>query len=118
MAGWVDDYRRVKKAHPDALLLWRVGDFYEALGEDAVVLAKALDVVVVKAGEGKTPMAGFPHAMVTDRVGRLVALGYLVAVVEPEGEAFYGRRIVDLEAVAAAAGESVEPVARQLALFE
>jgi DNA mismatch repair protein MutS len=57
-------YNTIKGKYPDALLLFRVGDFYETFGEDAVKASKILDIVLTKRGAGsetETELAGFPH---------------------------------------------------------
>jgi len=121
--SWIEDYRRVKKGLPDTLLLWRQGDFYEALDGDAVDLAGALDVVLVTI-EGKTPMSGFPHAAFLDRVSRLVAGGFKVAVVEPDGNGggppqVFGQRAAETAAEPVErVGDTAEGAARQPALFQ
>jgi DNA mismatch repair protein MutS len=57
-------YNATKAKYPDALLLFRVGDFYETFGEDAVRASKILDIILTKRGAGsetETELAGFPH---------------------------------------------------------
>jgi hypothetical protein len=57
-------YNQIKAKYPDALLLFRVGDFYETFGEDAVRAAKILGIILTKRGAGstsETELAGFPH---------------------------------------------------------
>lgn len=80
--SWIDDYRAVKRETPDALVLWRVMDFYEAIEGDAVTLSRALDLMLTKISE-KVQMAGFPAAKSRQYVATLIELGYKVAVVEP-----------------------------------
>ena len=56
-------YYAIKREHPGALLLFRVGDFYETFGEDAVKAARILDITLTKRGNGsaaETALAGFP----------------------------------------------------------
>ena len=57
-------YNAIKAKHPDAILLFRVGDFYETFGEDAIKTSKILDIILTKRGAGsqsETELAGFPH---------------------------------------------------------
>jgi len=56
-------YNTIKTKHPDALLLFRVGDFYETFGEDAVKASKILGIILTHRNNGgdKTALAGFPH---------------------------------------------------------
>ena len=57
-------YNRIKTAHPDTILLFRVGDFYETFGADAIVAAKVLGIILAKRGNGSASeieLAGFPH---------------------------------------------------------
>ena len=57
-------YNAIKVKYPDALLLFRVGDFYETFGSDAVKAANILDIILTKRGAGsesETELAGFPH---------------------------------------------------------
>ena len=73
----------VKAQYPDAMLLYRVGDFYETYGEDAIASSKVLGIVLTKrtAGNGKyIPMAGVPHHALESYLPKLVQAGYKVAV--------------------------------------
>ena len=56
-------YNQIKSKYPDALLLFRVGDFYETFGEDAIKAAKILGIVLTARNNGgsKIELAGFPH---------------------------------------------------------
>lgn len=76
-------YFEVKRQHPDALLLFRVGDFYETFGEDAVIASKVLGIVLTKRANGSAQyveLAGFPHHSIETYLPRLVRSGYKVAV--------------------------------------
>ncbi len=76
-------YNRVKTDYPDALLLFRVGDFYETFGEDAIKASKALDIVLTKRGNGSASeieLAGFPHHSLDSYLPKLVRSGHRVAV--------------------------------------
>ena len=73
----------VKAEHPEAVLLFRCGDFFETYGEDALIASKVLGIVLTKrssATPGAIPMAGFPHHSLETYLPRLVRAGYKVAV--------------------------------------
>ena len=73
----------VKAEHPEAMLLFRCGDFYETYGDDALTASKVLGIVLTKrssATPGAIPMAGFPHHSLETYLPRLVRAGYKVAV--------------------------------------
>jgi len=76
-------YNEIKAKHPQALLLFRVGDFYETFGEDAVTASKVLGIVLTKRGAGsasETELAGFPHHSLDSYLPKLVRAGHRVAV--------------------------------------
>ncbi len=76
-------YNSIKAKYPDALLLFRVGDFYETFGEDAKKAAQILGIVLTKRGAGsdsETALAGFPHHSVNTYLPKLVKAGYRVAI--------------------------------------
>lgn len=76
-------YFATKAQNPEAVLLYRVGDFYEAYGEDALLISKVLGMVLTKRSNGDkepTPMAGFPHHAMDTYLPKLVRAGYKVAV--------------------------------------
>ncbi len=78
-------YNALKAEYPEALLLFRVGDFYETFGSDAVKTAKALEIVLTKRSNGAAAdmeLAGFPHHSLDSYLPRLVKAGYKVAVCE------------------------------------
>ena len=78
-------YNALKAEYPEALLLFRVGDFYETFGEDAVAASKALDIVLTKRANGSAssiPLAGFPHHSLDAYMPRLVRAGFKVAICE------------------------------------
>ncbi len=73
----------MKAQHPEAVLLFRCGDFYETYGDDALIASKVLGIVLTKrssATPGAIPMAGFPHHSLETYLPRLVRSGYKVAV--------------------------------------
>ncbi|GGG54106.1 DNA mismatch repair protein MutS [Croceivirga lutea] len=75
-------YNTIKAKHPDALLLFRVGDFYETFGEDAVKAAQILGIVLTHRNNGgdKTELAGFPHHSLNTYLPKLVRAGQRVAI--------------------------------------
>ena len=76
-------YNAIKAKYPGALLLFRVGDFYETFGDDAVKASSVLDIVLTKRGNGsasETALAGFPHHSLDAYLPRLVRAGHRVAI--------------------------------------
>ena len=76
-------YNEIKRKYPDACLLFRVGDFYETLGEDAIRASKILGIVLTKRGAGsetETALAGFPHHSLNTYLPKLVKAGLRVAI--------------------------------------
>jgi len=76
-------YNAIKAKYPDAMLLFRVGDFYETFGEDAVKASKILGIVLTKRGAGsetETALAGFPHHSINTYLPKLVKAGCRVAI--------------------------------------
>lgn len=78
----MNQYNSIKAKYPDALLLFRVGDFYETFGEDAVVAAKILGIVQTHRNNGgdRTELAGFPHHSLNTYLPKLVKAGKRVAI--------------------------------------
>jgi len=77
-------YLEAKRACPDALLLFRMGDFYEMFYEDAKTAARVLNLALTsrEKGENAIPMAGFPHHQLESYLGKLIAAGMRAAVCE------------------------------------
>src|SRR6478672_47071 len=78
-------YRRIKKQHPDAIVFFRLGDFYETFDEDAAIVAQVCDVVLTRRAFAKgenMPMAGVPYHSAEAYIAKLIAAGYKVAVAE------------------------------------
>ena len=76
-------YNDIKSKHPDALLLFRVGDFYETFGSDAILASKILGIVLTKRSNGAASgveLAGFPHHSLEKYLPKLVKAGCRVAV--------------------------------------
>src|SRR5215472_10373866 len=95
-------YLAAKEAHPDALLFFRMGDFYELFFEDAVVAARALDLTLTarnKGAEDEVPMAGVPHHAASSYVQRLLEQGFKVAICEQMADPSKVKGIVPREVV-------------------
>src|SRR5271168_4360479 len=91
-----------KSAHPDALLFFRMGDFYELFHDDAVVAARALDLTLTarnKGAEDEIPMAGVPHHAVSAYIQRLLEQGFKVAICEQMADPSKVKGIVPREVV-------------------
>ena len=76
-------YNRIKGKYPDALLLFRVGDFFETFGEDAIKASNILGIILTKRGAGstsETELAGFPHHSINTYLPKLVKAGCRVAI--------------------------------------
>lgn len=80
----MQQYFKVKSKHPDAILLFRVGDFYETFGEDAIKASKALGIILTSRNNGgnDVELAGFPYHSLDMYMPRLIRSGYRVAVCE------------------------------------
>lgn len=79
----MQQYNTIKVKYPDAMLLFRVGDFYETFGQDAVVASKILGIVLTKRNNGSadmTELAGFPHHSLDTYLPKLVRAGQRVAI--------------------------------------
>lgn len=81
----MDQYNQIKAKHPDAILLFRVGDFYETFAEDAVKTSKILNITLTKRGNGYASaidLAGFPYHALDTYLPKLVRAGQRVAICE------------------------------------
>lgn len=81
----IKQYNRIKQKHPDTILLYRLGDFFETFNEDAKVTAKVCGIALTKRNNGTAgdmPLAGFPHHQLDNYLPKLVRAGYRVAVCE------------------------------------
>jgi DNA mismatch repair protein MutS len=82
-------YLDIKRQHPDAIVFFRLGDFYETFDEDAEVASRELDIVLTSRNVAKgmrIPMAGIPHHAAENYLARLIDRGYHVAICEQVGE--------------------------------
>lgn len=90
-------YNAIKAKYPDALLLFRVGDFYETFGEDAVKVSKILGIVLTKRANGAASfvdLAGFPHHSLDTYLPKLVKAGYRVAICDQLEDPKQAKKIV------------------------
>src|SRR5437868_4715067 len=79
----MQQHRTIKQKYPDAILLFRVGDFYETFGEDAVIASQVLGITLTKRNSGSptsSELAGFPHHALDTYLHKLVKAGYRVAI--------------------------------------
>jgi DNA mismatch repair protein MutS len=76
-------HKDIKAKYPDAILLFRVGDFYETFGEDAMIASRVLGITLTKRSNGSASaveLAGFPHHALDTYLHKLVKAGYRVAI--------------------------------------
>jgi DNA mismatch repair protein MutS len=95
-------HAEVKQAYPDALVFFRLGDFYELFGNDAVIAAKQLELVLTSRNKGardEIPMCGVPHHSAHAYLGRLLEAGYKVAICEQMADPSKCRGIVPRQVV-------------------
>jgi DNA mismatch repair protein MutS len=98
----LEQYFEIKRQAPDAILFYRMGDFYEMFFEDAETVAPLLDLVLTARGKGsenEAPMCGVPHHSAEQHVAKLVRHGYRVAICEQVGEAPAGKGLATREIV-------------------
>ena len=93
-------YLRVKQKYPEAIVFFRLGDFYETFDEDAKVASRELDVVLTSREMGKgqrVPMAGIPHHALDNYLAKLITRGHKVAICEqltPPGKGLVERDVI------------------------
>ncbi len=95
-------YLRIKSEHPDAILLFRMGDFYETFDDDARVVSRELEIALTARAFGsgpKAPLAGIPYHALEPYLARLIKKGYTVAICEQTSDASKSRGLVDREVV-------------------
>lgn len=90
-------YNSIKARYPGALLLFRVGDFYEMFGEDAIHASKVLDIVLTKRANGAAShieLAGFPHHALDNYLPKLVRAGHRVAICDQLEDPKFAKGVV------------------------
>jgi DNA mismatch repair protein MutS len=95
-------YLQIKQQNPDAILFFRMGDFYEMFDDDAEIVARELEIALTRRDFGrneKSPMAGIPHHAADGYVARLVSKGYRVAICEQTSDPALSKGLVDREVV-------------------
>ncbi len=106
-------YLRIKQKYPQAIVLFRLGDFYETFDEDARIIAKELEIVLTSREMGKghrVPMAGIPYHALDNYLARLVNRGYKVAICEQMTQPGATKGIVEREVIRVVTpGTVVEP---------
>ncbi|NRA32871.1 MAG: DNA mismatch repair protein MutS [Polyangiaceae bacterium] len=98
----MQQHAAAKASYPDALLFFRLGDFYEMFGDDAVECSRLLDLTLTSRNKGKAdeiPMAGVPHHAAHNYIGRLLQMGRQVAVCEQMADPATVKGIVPREVV-------------------
>ncbi|HZE88840.1 MAG TPA: DNA mismatch repair protein MutS, partial [Verrucomicrobiae bacterium] len=98
----LEQYHRAKRAHPDAIVMFRLGDFYEMFYEDAEVASRLLDIALTARGRGtgnEAPMCGVPYHAADGYVARLVGAGHRVALCDQVEDASRAKGLVRREVV-------------------
>ncbi len=93
----IKQFFSVKAQHPEAVLLYRVGDFYESYSDDAVLVSKVLGIIQTKKSNGDkgyVEMAGFPHHALDNYLPKLVRAGYKVAVCDQLEDPKFAKKLV------------------------
>ncbi len=98
----MQQHAAAKSAHPDAIIFFRLGDFYEMFGADAVLAAPLLELTLTARNKGKAdeiPLAGIPHHAAAGYIARLLSLGHKVAICEQMADPSKVKGIVPREVV-------------------
>ncbi len=95
-------YLHIKQQNPDAILFFRMGDFYEMFDDDAEIVARELEIALTRRDFGrgeKSPMAGIPHHAADGYIARLVSKGYRVAICEQTSDPALSKGLVEREVI-------------------
>jgi len=96
--GMMDQFMEIKSEHPDTILFFRMGDFYELFHEDAEVAAEILGLALTardKKADSPIPMAGFPWHALEDNLRKMLKSGFKVTVAEQESELREGAKLLE-----------------------
>jgi DNA mismatch repair protein MutS len=95
MTPMQEQYEQVKAKYPNVILLFRLGDFYEAFNDDAVTISRVLGITLTGRGKGetRTPMAGIPHHALKNYLPKLIDAGLKVAVADQMEEPMPGKLV-------------------------
>ncbi len=106
-------YLKIKRSYPQAIVFFRLGDFYETFDDDARLVSSELEITLTSREMGKGqryPMAGIPHHALDNYLAKLINKGYKVAICEQMGEPKAGKGIVEREVVRVVTpGTVIEP---------
>lgn len=97
----IEQYLEIKEQHRDAILFFRLGDFYEMFFEDAQLASRELDIVLTArdGGDGKVPMCGIPYHAMNNYVSRLISRGHKIAICEQVEDPREAKGIVQREVI-------------------
>ena len=100
----MQQYLRIKELHPDCILFFRLGDFYEMFNEDAKLASRELELTLTSRDRGKpedqrTPMCGVPYHSADAYIARLIAKGYKVAICEQMEDPATAKGLVDRDII-------------------
>ncbi len=97
----MQQYAYVKKKHPDCIILFRMGDFYETFYDDAKTCAKELEITLTSRGKGekRAPLAGIPYHALDQYLAKLIKKGYKVAICEQLEDSKKAKGIVKRDVV-------------------
>jgi len=104
-------YLRIKQRYPDAIVFFRLGDFYETFDEDARLAARELDITLTSKPMGKdlrVPLAGIPYHALQSYLAKLIGRGYKVAICEQQGETRLASGLMEREVVRVVTPGTVE----------
>ncbi len=102
MTPLMKQYLEIKNQHPDTLVLFRMGDFFETFNEDAKIASRILDITLTKRANGAAahvPLAGFPHHALDSYLPKLVEAGLRVAICEQVEDPKLAKGIVKREVI-------------------
>ena len=102
MSPMMRQYVEIKRQHPDSILFFRLGDFYEMFYNDAEVASEELDLTLTKRAngeEGKAPMCGVPFHSCENYISRLIKKGYRVAICEQTEDPAKAKKLVKRDVI-------------------